>query len=117
MYLTGAKSEENAQKWLKSAAEFAAHRKRIFKLAGHIVCTFFRGLDTDQFISFREQDNRVDPRTIIEYLDPIQFLMPYQDSSEKKFENLTKSKFLEMINEILNFASENLRNYSKLMTD
>ena len=66
---------------------------------------------------FREQDERVDKRTIVEYLDPIQFLMPYQDCAEKKFENLTKSEFLEIVNEVLNFSSENLRNYSSLMTD
>lgn len=43
--------------------------------------------------------------------------MPYQDCSEKKFENLTKCEFLEIVNEVLNFSSENLRNYSSLMTD
>jgi hypothetical protein len=45
--VTGQKSDENAQKWLKSAADFAASRKRIFTLAGEIVCTFFQSLDKD----------------------------------------------------------------------
>jgi hypothetical protein len=43
--------------------------------------------------------------------------MPYPDHSPPKFEGLSTPQILEIMNEVLNFASENLRSFSSLMTD
>ena len=86
-------------------------------MAGKILCSFFKTLDPDQFLFFRESDDRIDPKTIVEYLDPIQFLMPFTDNQPVLFADLDKSKMLDLVNDVLNFASEQLRTYSSLMTD
>ena len=86
-------------------------------MTGVIICSFFPGLDENQFMYYREGDKRLaSPLTIVENLDPIQFLMPYQygqDVDLKKVTEAGKDKLLEMVNEVLNLASVKLKEYAQ----
>ena len=81
----GVDKADLAKSWLKLALEHGARRKAIFSIAGVIVAKFFfPELDQNLFLYFREQDIRLvgNCQTIIENLDSIQFLMPFEDPSD-----------------------------------
>ena len=118
----GVDKAEQAKSWLKMALEHGAQRKAIFLIAGTIVAKFFPQLDHEIFLFFREQDIRLagNSMTIVENLDPIQFLMPFDQASEpaaKGILAMDKPQFLEALNEVLNVASEQLRTYSGMVGD
>ena len=105
---------------MKIALEHGAQRKTIFSIAGVIVSKFFPQMDHQIFLYFREQDIRLQGNTltIVENLDPIQFLMPFEDSNQKEPQGILvmeKPQFLSSLNEVLNVASEQLRTYSGLV--
>ena len=62
----------NAVEWIKLAVDHGSKRKSIFLMAGTIVCSFFPGLDENQFLYYRDSEPRLASHlTIVEILDPV----------------------------------------------
>ncbi|CDW71999.1 UNKNOWN [Stylonychia lemnae] len=79
------------------------YKLNVTKKAGEVVCTYLE-INPDQFMYLRDQGSL----TILEHLDPIQFLIPVPVSS-KIIEELDKTKALTILNEILNAAANAMK--------
>eukprot|EP00347_Sterkiella_histriomuscorum_P007607 403348266 len=86
------------------------HKNGIVKKAGEIICTFLE-IDPDQFMYFRDAGSDI---TIIDHLDPVQFMIPLPKNS-KVIEGLDKPRASVILNEVLNAASNAFKDYKDLI--
>ena len=67
-----------------------------------MLCAYLE-LNEDEFLYFRENQT-----TILDELDPVQFMMPTPERSEI-IEDLDKAKSIKIMNEIMNAASNTIK--------
>ena len=75
-----------------------------------MLCRYLE-LDEEQFLYFRDGQT-----TIVDSLDPVQFLIPTPETS-KDIPDLPKQKLMIILNEVLNAASRTLKDYSDYIAD
>jgi hypothetical protein len=87
-----------------------ARRHGIMNRSGEMICRYLE-LEEEQFIHFREGGLS----SIIENMDPVQFLMPTPETS-KVLDILDRSKTMIILNEILNAGSKTIKEFKPLFT-
>ncbi len=85
--------------------EQMSRKKGIVSRAGEILCTYI-DLDPELFMHFREGAGP----TILETLDPVQFLIPTPETS-KVIPDLERTRTIKILNEILNAGSRTIKEY------
>lgn len=73
-----------------------------------MLCAYLE-LDEDNYLFFREGSP-----TIIDTLDPVQFLLPTPESS-KVIPELDKVKTITILNEVLNAGSNTIKEYKTML--
>ena len=97
--------EKDVAKYINLCKDQMARKRGIISRSGEMVCRYLE-LDEEQFIHFREGGIS----SILENLDPVQFLMPTPETSNV-IETLERSKSMIILNEVLNAASKTIKEF------
>lgn len=81
-----------------------ARKKGSVTRAGEMICAYLE-INEDEFLFFRESQN-----TIIDSLDPVQFLIPTPETSNV-LTDIDKHKITTILNEVLNAGSNAIKEY------
>ena len=98
-------AQKEVDKYLPICMEQMSWKKGIINRAGEMICAYLE-LDEDMFMHFREGAGP----TILEQLDPVQFLIPTPETS-KVIPDLERGKTIKILNEILNAGSRTIKEY------
>ena len=96
--------------YLPLCIEQMSWKKGIINRAGEMLCAYL-GLNEEGFLNFREAAGL----TILEQLDPVQFLIPTPETS-KVISDLDRARTIKILNEILNAGSRTIKEYQSQLS-
>ena len=102
--------KKDVESYLSLCMEQMSRKKGIINRAGEML-TAYLDLDPDMFMHFREGAGL----TILETLDPVQFLIPTPETSQV-IKDLDRQRTIKILNEVLNAGSRTIKEYKSQLS-